>query len=326
MRLKIKNILIEQGAGMSLMIIDTLNQVLLRINEDESLGHWCKKIKERISIIKKKARQMDLIPIFVVDGTLSSSEVKEKWFERREKELKKGIKKVPYAANTIICELLVNNKSLVIHDRKYDADDVIATMLFNSFPRSIILSRDTDFFRYENLIHSQIYALAEDYSLENCKMQKNGHKKKRQTLKKYVPYFVNLCTTITTNSLFFTENKYFRGVVYPQAEHIGFKNLHMAGRDLRRCLYEQRTHEKFPYIENGMIKWVDEMITPNDRYKHIVDSDFNTIKHFLENKIGGIMNLRHEDAIRTMCAEILAIKNKSSLGVYLFHDWYNVLR
>lgn len=285
------------------MIVDLSNQIILPIFNHESLQSWLKRTVSRIKMIVNFCVNMKLKPIFVSDAAYTTQEVKEKWKSRREKEVERCFRKIPYCADTIVCELILKRNLHLVYDRSHNADDIIAT-LANMHPNNLILSRDTDYFRYDQGILKDKILYIDNKNIVKLECKKNIHKP-LQTIRMYVPKF---CVCHTELSKLICEGVYKRGTVYPKAERSLDSSLHLATRNLRKMLYKDTVREIFPIWNGYRVVWIDELVDPDNI--STFPTTFAEIKHIVESSLPEIMNKEHTIAINLITCELFCEKTK----------------
>lgn len=296
------------------LVVDFANQVILPQGRTESFQSWINKSCRRIRQIVNLARRWGLKPIFVCDAAYMTEEVREKWRLRREKEAERGIRKIPYNADTILCEILLDMKLDLVFDREHNADDIIATVAI-MHPKSVILSRDNDYFRYDEqcLLHRVFYM--ESNTIVRELEWKHHSRTPLQTIRMYFPVFAQSFVDLTK---FVTLGEYKRGTAYPKAERSLCQSLHLASRPFRQLLYDHPVHEIFPVWDDDMhrVLWMDDIVDPVDGE---FPSDVETIYDAIVACIGGLpCDPNHEVTIRIMASELFAQHAQQSLTSLLF--------
>ena len=171
------------------LVVDLANQVILPQGKLESIDSWFKRVEKRLDHILIISKQFRLKPIFVCDAGYTTKEVKDKWKSRREKEVQKCYRKIPYCADTMVCELILKRKLNLVFDKRYNADDIVAT-LAGMHSLSKILSRDTDYFRYNNgEFRDKIYFIGGGFKSLQRLIQYNSVRAPLQTIRMYIPIF-----------------------------------------------------------------------------------------------------------------------------------------
>lgn len=290
------------------LVIDLANQVILPQGKDEIIESWFSRIDRRLQFILKLCNKWHLKPIFVCDAGYKTEEVKEKWRTRREKEVQRSYRKIPYCADTFVCELILKKKLDLVFDKRYNADDIVAT-LATMHPKNVILSRDTDYFRYDDgELSDKIYHIGYDRNVKKLE-RNNCTRSPLQTIRMYIPIF---CRHFYDLSKFVYEGEYKRGTVFPQAERSKESSLHLATRTIRQLLYTGTVNEIFPVwdAQTSTVMWIDEYIEPVD---DVFPSSLKDIETIICNKIPYILNIHHKKTIFIMAAELYSEKYKISL-------------
>lgn len=280
------------------LVIDLANQVILPLIKNETIESWIFRVTKRIKFVLAIARRWKLSPIFVCDAGYTTEEVQQKWRFRREKELERSIRKIPYCADTIICEIILKYNLPLVFDKRYNADDIVATIA-NMHPKSIILSRDMDYFRYDNLtLKYRIYYIGEKRQLTQL-AAKGSMRDPLETIRMYFPIFASSHTDFVK---IVRQGLYMRGTAYPLGEKELGKSLHLATRKYRQLLYTDIVREIFPIWNNG-VAWVDDFVKP---CKGILPDNSQSIVNNIIEEVGYI-NYQHKLTIIIMACELLSI-------------------
>lgn len=291
------------------LVIDLANQVILPQGKDEDIESWFSRIDRRLQFISRLCSRWHLNPVFVCDAGYKTDEVKEKWRTRREKEVQRCYRKIPYCADTLVCELVLKKKLDLVFDKRFNADDIVAT-LATMHPKNIILSRDTDYFRYDNgELNDKIYHIGYNRDVKKLERSNNYIRSPLQTIRMYIPVY---CRHFTELSKFVYEGEYKRGTVFPQAERSKESSLHLATRSIRQLLYKDTVNEIFPVWDDktSTVMWIDEYVEPIDDNFPPSLKDIETI---IISRIPLIISVHHKKAIFIMAAELYSEKNKLSL-------------
>lgn len=288
------------------LVIDLANQIILPQFRFEHLNQWINRVEKRIKFILNVCTRWKLKPIFVCDAGYTTEEVQNKWKIRREKELEKGIRKIPYCADTIVCEMILKKKLQLVFDKRYNADDIVATIA-NMNNGSYILSRDMDYFRYDDgILKNKIFYIGEERKITQL-TQKGAMREPLQTIRMYFPIFASDHSDLVK----LVENgEYIRGNAYPSAEKSREKSLHIATRHYRQSMYKGPVQEIFPILENGVVRWISEIVQP---VMYSFPERIQDLTTEIIQKIQGCQDYNHKITIIIMASELLAFKNKSSL-------------
>lgn len=295
------------------LVVDVANQVILPQGKLENVDSWFKRIDKRLSHIIVISKHMRLKPIFVCDAGYTTKEVKDKWKSRREKEVQKCYRKIPYCADTMVCELILKRNLNLVFDRRYNADDIVAT-LAGMHSHSKILSRDTDYFRYNHgEFRDKVYFFESSMSLQRL-IPYNTIRAPLQTIRMYIPIF---CKSFCDLSKFVFEGEYKRGTVFPLAERSIQSSLHLASRSIRQLLYTNTVHETFPIFdeETSKVVWIMDDVEP---ISGVFPSSIDEIEQTIKDNIPEVINNYHGKTIRIMAAELFAEKYKVSLISLVF--------
>tara|TARA_B100000945_G_scaffold321509_1_gene336533 strand:- start:2186 stop:3085 length:900 start_codon:yes stop_codon:yes gene_type:complete len=287
------------------LVIDLANQIILPQLRNENLDSWITRIGKRIKFVLTMSNRWKLQPIFVCDAGYTTEEVQQKWKCRREKELERSVRRIPYCADMMVCELILKRKLNLVFDKRFNADDIVATIA-NMHPQSIILSRDMDYFRYDNeILKNRVFYIGNERKITQLHI-KEPKREPLNTIRMYFPVFAYNNTDFIK---FVTSGLYMRGTAYPLGERGVEQSLHLATRKYRQLLYTDNVREIFP-IWNEKVTWEDSEIEP-------IKGDFPENSKILTNdiiySIGGCIDEQHRMTAITMACELFAAKNKTSL-------------
>tara|TARA_B100000482_G_C12612713_1_gene299767 strand:- start:1793 stop:2647 length:855 start_codon:yes stop_codon:yes gene_type:complete len=272
----------------------------------ENLDQWIHRIEKRIKFILITCSKWKLKPIFVCDAGYTTEEVQNKWKMRREKELQRGIRKIPYCADTIVCEIILKKNLHLVFDKRYNADDIVATIA-NMNQKSYILSRDMDYFRYDQgILSNRIFFIDSSRKISQL-IHKGATREPLQTIRMYFPIFA---TSYYDLVKIVECGKYIRGTAYPLAEKSRRENLHLATRQYRRTMYKETVKEIFPILENNIVKWINEDVEPK---VYSFPESINALTEEIIQKVQGCNDHKHKTTITIMAGELIAAKNKTSL-------------
>eukprot|EP00854_Cymbomonas_tetramitiformis_P022806 gene22806-27553_t len=303
------------------LVIDAFNQCIVKLRGTHTIAQWQLDTERRIQSILRLSTDLALHPVFVVDtrARLPNDEV---YLRRKAKEVSSGkILSVPYNIHSFICELVLKYGSDLIYDNCHSADDIIATYALLSDDKSLVLSRDTDFFRYDNgALERRVYYVADNdwvriikarvlQDSSSAKLAKlsptNLH---RHCIEDFDPVFVKTNTEV---GKLLVDDRFVRGSSSPHAEAQGKSSLVMAARPFRRALYTSVVRETFPIWNNGKCDWVDDIVYP------LTDADPETdpiiIATALLQEVDGEYDERHAGAALLMGCELAAFARGTSM-------------
>lgn len=288
------------------VVVDLANQVILPQLAKESLHSWISRIHQRIRLILALSFQLRLRPIFVCDAGYTTPEVQQKWKQRREREVERCIRKIPYCADMLVCEMIMQLRLPLVFDKRYNADDIVATIA-NMHKSSIILSRDMDYFRYDNEeFRNRIFFIGQYRKM--LQLYKTGAKREPlDTIRMYFPVFAKNYSDLIK---FVSHGLYMRGTAYPAAEREAAKSLHLITRKYRRFLYDGKVLEIFPIWSDSKVVWNKEHIYPGE---DTFPSSSSALVDEMIESVGGCINEQHRTTMMIMACELFAAKNKTSL-------------
>jgi len=136
-----------------LLIVDALNFLHAVVPTEEETFREAfapalfRETERRVHAIASAARAADLELLWVFDNGQSTEEAREKWQERRFKEVMDSTRRMPCSAETVFFALLEQAGFLVLYPPGIDGDDAVALLAWHL--DGIVLSRDRDLLRYE---------------------------------------------------------------------------------------------------------------------------------------------------------------------------------
>ena len=307
------------------LVVDALNQMLPHWNRKATVASWIKGVRNKVKMVSRVARERQLLPVFVVDAAWIG-EVEDKWFKRREREVRTGKRGMVLNADIILSEILCEKGLHLIADKQNNGDDVVASYALLSNDKSIVLSADRDYFRYGNgELEGRVYCFSdtkrdiravhkrECYSYSSCRLP---------FITNFAPSFLEDAAEPLAGKLYAERSirgtvhpaAFIRGTTYPEAELNGKANLHLAARQFRQELYLQRVYEMFPYWNGAGVTWVDEIVEPLTNTQEVsVQRDPVAIANELLRRVGGWYNERHAETIFLYACELAAHHHRSSI-------------
>lgn len=304
------------------LVVDALNQMLPHWNSKATVASWIKGVRNKIKMVSRVARERQLLPVFVVDAAWKG-EVEDKWFQRREREVRTGKRGMVLNADIILSEILCETGRHLIADKRNNGDDVVASYALLSNDKSIILSADRDYFRYGNgELEGRVYCF-NDTKRDIRAVQRNSFSSSRLPfITNFAPSFLEDAAEPLAGKLYAERSirgtvypaAFIRGTTYPEAELNGKANLHLAARLFRQELYLQRVYEMFPYWNGAGVSWVDEIVEPLTNTQEVsVRRDPVAIANDLLQRTGGWYNERHAETIFVYACELAAHYHRSSI-------------
>jgi hypothetical protein len=296
------------------LVVDLANQIILANISNESLDSWLQRIKKRINFVTLIAKRWRLCPIFVCDVGYITPEVQLKWKLRREKELERGLRKIPYCADTMVCEIILEMGLDLVYDSRYNADDIVATIA-NMHPQSIILSRDMDYFRYDQgMFASRVFYIGEERKM--TQLTPKDTREPLSTIRMYFPIFAQ------SFSDFFKIRDcedYIRGTSYPDGEKKSCVCLHYLTQKYRRMLYSNNVREVFPMWQDRVV-WYDNIVEPLDEF--FPESLPIIVNDVISNINADHMNTKFRMTVVLMACELMAVQSNTSL-LYNLNNYFS---
>jgi len=105
-----------------------------------------KAVDEFVAAVRRSNMQI----VLVIDADVKTDQAIEKWYTRREKELRNERRSVVLGVDIFLFESFQKHGVHVVRPIGADADDVLAALAVGN--SGIVLSRDQDFFAYDQLI------------------------------------------------------------------------------------------------------------------------------------------------------------------------------
>lgn len=268
---------------MSYIVVDALNflgTIFCPVGLQKKFGPW-----KRIDIMKGNVvrtlsafRSANYEPIFVIDAGFSSSEVLDTWISRREKEVKRAVRNVPYNADTLLAALLIRHGAKVVRSGTVDADDV-CVLLAKQLGCGIV-SGDTDMLRYkdwdpQNRLfsfwkfknHCRGIELIPQRRTEPTATKRDAERVAGEDRLDLKEEFARA----SSSKLLCKKNEspvfvYRRGNVDENTRAIG--NLHATSRPVRIALYAHldipTVREVYPSWDGDTVVWVDDVVDSSE--------------------------------------------------------------
>jgi len=145
-----------------IVVVDALNYLSTFIPVDEpsfknaTAPALFREMERRVDEFRDASDAAELGVIWVFDNGQASEEAKEKWLERRFKEVIEAERNMPCSAETAFYATLEDAGFLVLYPPNVDGDDAVALLAWELGVK--VLSRDRDMLRYEpELPHNSVY-------------------------------------------------------------------------------------------------------------------------------------------------------------------------
>lgn len=289
------------------IVIDALNylgQIFCPVSLAKKMDPW-----KRIDIMEHNVkRTIDAFkranydPIFVIDAGFSSTEVLCTWLARREREVRRAVRNVPYNADTVLAALLMRHGAKVVRSSCIDADDV-CILLAKQLQCSIV-SGDTDMLRYSdwppnNRLFSHwkfnnrrgIVLIPQLRTETTVAKRNNGERIAGET---WIDIKYELGMAGSSKVVFRDPNicifVYRRGNADENTRAIG--NLHALSRPLRCALYAHlklmKVREVYPSWQCETVVWTDEIVNASEADNDLIDIltyPLRVLEWFKENDV-----------------------------------------
>lgn len=269
---------------MSYIVVDALNflgTIFCPVGLQKKFGPW-----KRIHIMKGNVvrtlsafRSANYEPIFVIDACFSSSEALDTWISRREKEVKRAARNVPYNADTLLAALLIQHGAKVVRSGTVNADDV-CVLLAKQLGCGIV-SGDTDMLRYkdwnpQNRLfsfwkfnkHGPGIELVPQRRTEPTATKRDAERVAGEDCLNLKEEFARancskmLCKDLNESPVLV----YRRGNADENTRAIG--NLHATSRPVRIALYAHldipTVREVYPSWDGEAVVWVDDIVDSSE--------------------------------------------------------------
>ena len=205
-----------------------------------------------------------------------------------------------------MCELILRKKMNLVFDKRYNADDIVATIA-NMHPNSIILSRDMDYFRYDNgHFKDRVFFIGDGRKITQLTTNLVT-REPLQTIRMYFPIFATHHRDFVK---FVQSGLYIRGTAYPIAERSESSSLHLATRKYRRLLYTGNVREIFPIWHEDRVIWKNEIVCPE---KGEFPNDYKLFLNDIISIVGGCIDEQHRLTIIIMICELLCVQKGTSM-------------
>jgi len=247
-----------------------------------------------------------------LDQAAMTAEAQVKWRTRRQREVRKGERKVPQGALRLLGDMLAENGVGVRYSTEADNDDTLASHAH--VDGASILSQDSDFLRYRNAN----YDIYKDFTIHKGKLVLV----KQDTVRKasWRNIIVPPPATGESNPFreCFEENTYVRGSPSPLVQ---LGNLHVHVRPLRAALYAHlqldEVEEEFPVLgENKTCIWDKQVVRADESCAELLLSPEQAVKQFHQARPDGSSDddwVKHQFALRSIIAELCCTVSGSAL-------------
>ncbi|KAK3815321.1 MAG: hypothetical protein J3Q66DRAFT_344315 [Benniella sp.] len=261
-----------------LLYVDVLNFSASFFQPNE---HWCfRKARKKVADFVKHAKNADFEIKVFIDAFTESEEAINKWRQRRENEVRNGVRRLPQGMNTLLGELFKRCGVEVCYSTEADNDDTLASHAHHD--GASILSQDRDFLRY----NGRKYDIFIDFSIYKKKLVLKRRKDMRCTASKRdiitpAPAYTNRDPGIVSLS----RHIYKRGTPSPLTHH--FTNTHILVRPLRQAYYahlglESSVLETFPLFD-GQVRWDESQVPPDDSMKDLLSDPKKAYDYFFKD-------------------------------------------
>ena len=257
------------------LLIDTANQLTPGLKPHESVQSWLERSAAGVRAVMALAAQAGLQPVFVAESPHREEPALRKFRTRHEKKLRQGRAFTPYGSELLVCELALRAGALVVCDERHEADTIAASYCLRSSPESRVLSRDSDYLRYDGgalrgrVVHARVVAaVLSGTRLELLPTPLPAALEEHhglETLAGFAPPFASSAAALAHRRS--TSDTIVRAAAWAPAERYGGRSsLLLAARPLRRALYASAVREVFPTWDalRQRVMWIDELVMPHD--------------------------------------------------------------
>lgn len=311
-----KKMLCVDILNFSLAFFDRLNHM--------NLTKPTKKIKQFIIRCRKEGYE----PVIFIDGCNITEETQKKWADRRENEVKSGVRGVPQNMNLLFFELFRENGVEVHFSYEADNDDTLAA--YADFYDGCVLSRDRDFLRYKNYKYEIFRGF--EFNGNRIYFDKQTHRYPKfgvefrdlitplpKTTQKWEEFMIH--KTNDPNTLL-----YRRGA--PSAFIKIFGNPHVKVRLLRQALFhkiqiKEMINEVFPHwdTDKNQFVWYENISQADNKFEEMLSKPYEAVEYFMKDLLVKPKNiiikenewLNHIQAVHTVVYEICSISMKKPL-------------
>ena len=326
------------------LVIDTANQLTPGIKPGEPLAMWLGRSAAGIRHVLGLAKQHSLRPVFVTESPHKSeahiSKFKKRWGRKMAQTnhcKRSNFVGYPHNAELMVAELALQAGVPVLCDERHEADAVAATYALQSSHETLILSRDSDYGRYDGgaLCDRIFYApvvpaviSGSKLDLRKTAMPKARSLQDRQThaLECLPPDFQPPFVESAAHMLRIRAGGELlvSRVACPWAERDGGKGSLLAAlRPFRRALYTKPVREVYPFWDSHAqaVQWVDELVEPQaggalpretSRLRAATRMCPATLARAALEEVGGAFNDQHAEAALLMACELTARARETS--------------
>ena len=224
-----------------------------------------------------------------IDGTQKTLEAQKKWTQRREKVIQKGPQIFPHAVDLLLSNSFQKCGVPVVYSLDEDNDDVLAALAQRD--GASILSRDKDFFRYNDSTfsvydHFEVQRINGQLKCEISSKQgnKGNTSSKRNLLAHPLTVYDDYKSVHFTNIV--QKHIYKRGDGTPLVKRI--ENPHLVLRPLRQALYSRlgisSVIEILPIWKDSKVSWVRVEVEKDSRFDTLLDKPYEAYTVFFPKR------------------------------------------
>jgi hypothetical protein len=249
--------------------------------------HWnIFSAEKKVEKFVNRCRKSNIVLEIFIDGVYITNEACKKWKVRREKEVRKGERRVPQSTNILFGDLFREKGVAVHYSIEADNDDSMAS--WAHYNKAAILSRDRDFLRYNDAEY-KIYKEFR-YNVKNniIFIEQTHTQPKFGVSSRELIYPPPLSGTKFQEFMLIKNGDYYE---YIRGNPSGlvkiFGNLHKYIRTLRQALYSKLglncyILEIFPDWdpENSDVIWVEEKVYADNKLDYYLYKPFEAFNLF----------------------------------------------
>lgn len=310
---------------MDALYVDALNfaRSFFPPREPWDLGQSFQRVQNFVSAAEHTNIEVSVF----IDASIQSEEGKEKWFKRREEEVRKMERSVPQGLQTLLGDMFQELGVKVYFSVDSDLDDALA--FFAQADGASILSSDNDFWRYDNAT----YRLFKDFRISRGLLKlvpHDGHLKPgverraigpKPKMEDNCPSFIDVRRT----------GEYVRGAPSPLVKLLG--NPHRWVRPLRQALYLRfglsSVREVFPSWDSvaNQVAWCNDQVDPDDSMGHLLEAPLQAIHELapelheqVPDGVSDEQRWKHVFAVHAVVHELCCAASGSSFFRAMMND------
>ncbi|KAF9362897.1 hypothetical protein BGX34_005304, partial [Mortierella sp. NVP85] len=261
-----------------LLYVDIMNfsTSFFQINDHWSFRDASKKVEDFVRHAKNANFELKVF----IDAFAETEEAIKKWKQRREIEVRDGVRRLPQGMNSLLGDLFKRCRVEVCYSTEADNDDTLASHAHHD--GASVLSQDRDFLRY----NGRRYDIFIDFHVDKNKLVLKPRRDMRcfasqRDIITPAPAYTNRDPGMVSLS----RHIYLRGTPSPLTHY--FTNTHIVVRPLRQAYYshlglKSSVLETFPLFD-GQVRWDETLVPPDDSKKGLLGDPNKAYEHFFKD-------------------------------------------